>query len=231
MAWILNKPSASTKKEVKKAIEQVFGEVQSDEIRQDRLKALVKQVIETLQDEIDRWKWFNETFWNFPNPLYYHIYHTVRNKLNKLTNSVVVGTVAACSEQEIDDDKDHNDVIDKACAVKNDTPIIIETATVTEMSGKQNTIAAGKSLTEAVESVSSSETISDVEFETVSQDPDDLKLYSQMSYWPGLIASRRRIKKYMKKVRRERKLQHTILDNMSKIVLGQDDYTENFYEE
>ena len=65
----------------------------------------------------------------------------------------------------------------------------------------------------------------------MSQDPGDMQLYSQMSYWPGLVASRRRIKKYMKKVRRERKLQHTILDNMSKIVLGQDDYTENFYEE
>ena len=84
-----------------------MGEVQSDLIGSDRLKALVTQVIEQLHSDIDQWKWFNETYWNFHNPLYTHIYHTVRNKLQKVTNSVVEGKVEACTQQEITIEKDN----------------------------------------------------------------------------------------------------------------------------
>ena len=44
-----------------------------------------------------------------------------------------------------------------------------------------------------------------------------------MSYWPSIIESRRKVKKYTKKIQREQKVQHQIMDKISLVVFGKDE--------
>ena len=79
---------------------------------------------------------------------------------------------------------------------KIDTVTEISSGSEDEIGGKSNPIASGKRREREAESETSSEDISDDELSNTEQDPDDLALYKQMSYWPSITESRRRVKKY-----------------------------------